>query len=357
MDRDKVQKLLDEFLVWCEEEDGQAEVTVKGKYNKLINLVRWLGDGKKELTLETLKEYKHHLYIRRLVPGKKKERVLSGVRTDFKSNILPFITWLYKERHLIETDWKKEIHLPNAYKKDSPTQSDETIDKMIHLGCEPGPYDSKWSRARKTEYEEALIFIARTKCRIGAIFNLMQENVNVSTRQFSVLTKGSTKHLVFTEDLVPMMERRCKKGEGKVFDLKRANQQQMNEYLHRGAKKLGLSEKVVKEFTAHTLRHSGASNMMAQGVQMYTIQKALGHESIKTTIDTYGHLDTFAAKAALDMNPQVQKALNTNQRRANIRAVMEMAGLTRMSGTDTKFKEVKNGVIVKFDFTSFSSNK
>jgi len=327
MDRDKVQKLLDEFLKWCDIYKGQRPVTIRGKYNKLINLVRWLGDEKKELTLQTLKEYQDYLTHKRLErQGAERVRVLGGIRTDFKSNILPFISWLF-DKHHIESDWKKEIDLPPAHKKDPPILADDVIDNIILLPTEPGPYDSKWSSARKLEYREALMFIARTGCRIGAIFNLQQEDVAIATRQFKVLTKGHVKYLRFTEDLVPIMERRCK-GTGNVFDLKAANQQQMNEYLHKGCKMVGLPEKIAKQITVHTLRHCRATNMLGQGIQMYTIQKSLGHESIKTTIDTYGHLDTFAAKAALDMNPQVQKALGLNQVRANIRAMMEMSGLT-----------------------------
>lgn len=349
MDRDNVQKLLDEFLNWCDLIKGQSPVTVRGKYHKLINLVRWLGDENKTLSLKTLKEYQSYLTHKRLArPGAEKVRVLSGIRTDFKSNILPFVSWLFEKGH-IDSDWKKEIDLPPAHRKDPPILSDKQIDEIIELGTKPGPGDSIFSKSRKEEYRDALTFIARTGVRIGAIFNLKKEGVSVSTRQFKVLTKGHVKYLRFTEDLVPMMEKRCK-GVGKVWDLKAVNQQYFNDYLHKGCKKAGLPEEISKQITVHTLRHCRASNMLAQGIQMYTIQKALGHESIKTTIDTYGHLDTFAAKVALDMNPQTQKALTLNQRKENIRALMEMCGLTRLDGTSVKFIDSKKGITVKFEW-------
>ena len=49
----------------------------------------------------------------------------------------------------------------------------------------------------------------------------------------------------------------------------------------------------------HDLRHSHASWLIAQGVPLTFIQRRLGHESIKTTSDTYGHLapDAFQATA------------------------------------------------------------
>ncbi len=38
------------------------------------------------------------------------------------------------------------------------------------------------------------------------------------------------------------------------------------------------------------IRHSHASMLIEMGVDIFEISKRLGHESIKTTIDTYGHL-------------------------------------------------------------------
>ncbi|MDO5619252.1 tyrosine-type recombinase/integrase [Kocuria sp.] len=53
----------------------------------------------------------------------------------------------------------------------------------------------------------------------------------------------------------------------------------------------------------HDLRHSHASWLIAAGIPLTIIQRRLGHESIKTTSDLYGHLADgadAAAAAALD---------------------------------------------------------
>ncbi|MGB3482490.1 MAG: site-specific integrase [Mycobacterium sp.] len=50
----------------------------------------------------------------------------------------------------------------------------------------------------------------------------------------------------------------------------------------------------------HDLRHTCASWMIAAGVPLPVIQRHLGHESITTTVDTYGHLDRASAQAAAD---------------------------------------------------------
>lgn len=52
----------------------------------------------------------------------------------------------------------------------------------------------------------------------------------------------------------------------------------------------------------HDLRHSHASWLLAHGVPIHVVQIRLGHESIQTTVDTYGHLlpdaQVLAAQAA-----------------------------------------------------------
>lgn len=65
----------------------------------------------------------------------------------------------------------------------------------------------------------------------------------------------------------------------------------------------------------HDLRHSHASWLIAAGVPLNVVQRRLGHESITTTVDTYGHLmgdaQTIAANAAsLALSAAMPKVLD-----------------------------------------------
>ena len=57
----------------------------------------------------------------------------------------------------------------------------------------------------------------------------------------------------------------------------------------------------------HDLRHTCASWMIAARVPAKVIQEHLGHQSIKTTMDVYGHLDRSTARVAADA---IAEALN-----------------------------------------------
>lgn len=48
----------------------------------------------------------------------------------------------------------------------------------------------------------------------------------------------------------------------------------------------------------HDLRHTHASWLIAAGIPLPVIQRRLGHESITTTVDLYGHLDRRSDEAA-----------------------------------------------------------
>lgn len=62
-----------------------------------------------------------------------------------------------------------------------------------------------------------------------------------------------------------------------------------------------LSEAGVRYRNPHTTRHTFATRWLRRGGRLETLSMALGHESIRTTFDLYGHLDTrdMAADVAM----------------------------------------------------------
>lgn len=69
----------------------------------------------------------------------------------------------------------------------------------------------------------------------------------------------------------------------------------------------------------HDLRHTCASWMLADGIPLYAVSKHLGHSTIKTTADTYGHLERKAyQKAAAAVGARLRKT-----RKAKLTVVRE----------------------------------
>ncbi|MDY5403831.1 MAG: tyrosine-type recombinase/integrase [Trueperella sp.] len=61
---------------------------------------------------------------------------------------------------------------------------------------------------------------------------------------------------------------------------------------------LHATEGMIPRPRVHDLRHTHASELIHAGVPLPVIQARLGHESIQTTVDTYGHLSADAGNLA-----------------------------------------------------------
>jgi len=64
-----------------------------------------------------------------------------------------------------------------------------------------------------------------------------------------------------------------------------------------GLESKGTGEKV----GAHTLRHVVATRLLDGGVPMHVVSRVLGHDSIDTTVNTYGHMVDTGRRSALEM--------------------------------------------------------
>ena len=69
--------------------------------------------------------------------------------------------------------------------------------------------------------------------------------------------------------------------------------------LTRGFQSLAKREQV-PETRLHSLRHFHASALFEQGESPILVSRRLGHASIKTTVDVYGHLFKGAQKQAAE---------------------------------------------------------
>jgi integrase len=71
-----------------------------------------------------------------------------------------------------------------------------------------------------------------------------------------------------------------------------------------------LKQSGLRKIRFHDLRHSCASLLLANGVQMKLIQEWLGHSDISTTSNIYTHVDSESKKLSADA---IAKALGTKK--------------------------------------------
>ena len=77
----------------------------------------------------------------------------------------------------------------------------------------------------------------------------------------------------------------------------------------------------VRRVRFHDLRHSFASNLLAAGVDIVTVSKALGHANVQITLTTYAHAVPKPRQGASDrmaaLLRQGGNKMETNEEKSN----------------------------------------
>ena len=71
-----------------------------------------------------------------------------------------------------------------------------------------------------------------------------------------------------------------------------------NSSVNKDLKKIAVLAKIEKHFSFHTARHTNATLLIYNGAQITTVQKLLGHQSVKTT---QGYSDIFSGTIVKDL--------------------------------------------------------
>ena len=145
-----------------------------------------------------------------------------------------------------------------------------------------------------------------TGVRASELLGLRPESVNLEEGWLRVRGKGSK------ERMVPMHERanavlrryllaRRQRFEGRASDaevfVSRSGRRLSRVQMWRDVRRLGIKAGIGRTLHPHTLRHSFATHMLANGADLRALQELLGHASLTTT-QIYTHLEKSAAKSA-----------------------------------------------------------
>lgn len=142
-----------------------------------------------------------------------------------------------------------------------------------------------------------------TGVRVGELVSIKVSDINFSLRHILILGKGNKERIVpYGDYCEEILKKYLKEG---YLELNKKN----NSYLflnNRGDKLTErgvryLLEQIIektsiqKHISPHMIRHSFATHLLNQGCDLITVQKLLGHESIKAT-QIYTHVTTDRLK-------------------------------------------------------------
>lgn len=160
---------------------------------------------------------------------------------------------------------------------------------------------------KNLKHRAVLAMIYSAGLRISELINLELRHIDVDRRQIIVKnSKGRRdRHIILAESFIPLLLNYINSYTPKVFFVEGlvAGKKYSAESV-RGFLKLSVqAANITKRVTPHTLRHSYATHLLENGIDLRYIQELLGHAKPETTM-IYTHVskkDLLQIKSPLDM--------------------------------------------------------
>ncbi|MBQ3307874.1 MAG: tyrosine recombinase XerC [Bacilli bacterium] len=142
-----------------------------------------------------------------------------------------------------------------------------------------------------------------TGCRVGELVNIKTSDIDLSQRKILILGKGNKERYVtygdYCEDILQLYLKdgyqKLKKQETDYLFLNNNGGALTERGVRYLLEKIIQKTSINKKISPHMIRHSFATHLLNEGCDLLTVQKLLGHESIKAT-QIYTHVTTDRLK-------------------------------------------------------------
>jgi len=315
--------ILRDFLVYHETIQGHSKRTVDEYFLDLRNFFRYLKQSRnpvlqgkalneidildvdldfvKKVTLTDIYDYMGYL-SRDRVQNQRDRNPEYGLNAASRARKIATIRSFYKyltvKAHLLDENPVKDMDSPKL-KKTLPKYL--TLDESVRL------LESVQGKNQERDYCILTLFL-NCGLRISELVGL---NLNdIQGEALHVLGKGNKMRVVFLNDACKsaldawLAVRRPIVGRDQnALFLSSQDERISRSTVHAMVKKR-LSEAGLNasEYSSHKLRHTAATLMLQNGVDVRAVQEVLGHEHLNTT-EIYTHIDNEALRVAAKANP------------------------------------------------------
>jgi integrase len=163
-----------------------------------------------------------------------------------------------------------------------------------------------FAQVKEPVLKDVYIFAALTGLRLGEILSLDWQRVNLERRMIVVANSAGFSTKTGKSRVVPMnnavleilVRREATKGTcDAVFHL--GGTRLKHSYVQHNFKRYVRRAKLNDDLRFHSLRHTFATWLVQGGVNIYEVQKLLGHSDVRTT-EIYSHLTASELQGAVD---------------------------------------------------------
>lgn len=291
-------KHIPDFLDYCEIEKGLSENTLKNYKRYLNRFLEWLKkEDKKDLRPHQLTPdhiWDYRLFLSRLYKSKQTGKPLKKVTQNYYLIALRALLKYFSDKDISSLPAEK-VKLPkDARKKKKVKFLDlKQIEKLLLAP------DTKTKMGLRDRAILETLF--STGLRISELVALNRKQfANIKDKkdlELSIVGKGEVPRTIyFSKRALRWLKKYLKTREDDYKPLfirymgrKDASPRLGIRSIERKVKKYAIKAGIPVSTTPHVLRHSYATDLLAQGVDLRAIQKFLGHKDISST-QIYTHI-------------------------------------------------------------------
>lgn len=289
-----------EYLEYCEVAQNKSSKTIENYKHYLKRFEEFLAEpmNPKDLTLKKVQNYR--LYLNRMADDHGKT-LTTKTQNYHLIALRAFLKYLTKND--VVTLAPEKIELSKIPERTVEFLTREELDRLFKAVDHTKKVGQRDTAILETLYSTGL--------RVSELCSLNREQVDLKRREFMVRGKGQKPRIVFLskkaagtiEDYIktrqdhfrPLFINSGKGLKDKEDILDEEKRRLTRVSIENIVRKYALKAGIIKKVTPHTLRHSYATELLANGADIRSVQEMLGHSSITTT-QIYTHVTNKALR-------------------------------------------------------------
>jgi integrase/recombinase XerD len=296
-------------------------------YKKFLFLRRGYSQGGIKTALKNFRSVRKWFLVEEKALTKENVETFFMVKTEekYKNNTLDnWYTVFRLLEHFTGKELVKDIRRPPKVREKPHILSHIEVIRLFAVERKFGLFRGRTAQPLNEVYKTLIMFLYYSGCRISEAVNLRVKHVLGDNRVHFVQTKNGDDRIVY---IFPTVYRKLElfiqnqSSEGYVFRSMTENHISIPEFekdLKWRAKKAGITKRIYP----HLLRHTLASHLAQERVDIRATQKILGHRSLDSTI-YYEQLNIDAQIYAIHSLPITQIYLPFSDRIQRIKKDIE----------------------------------